>query len=434
MLASRQCYDNPESDLSAEETIQGVNVHRCWTTRFGRGWLFGRLIDYLSYYFISYFRLLALTRKGDIVVAETDPPLISIVATIVCRLKGAHQINWLHDLFPEVAVELGVKGFRGPIGYVLRRLRNKSLKLADLNVVLGGRMAEYLIEQGIDQESLQIVHNWSDSRSVYPIEGNNPLRQEWGYENRFVVGYSGNMGRVHDFNAILDAATMLADEKDILFVFIGGGPQRQWVEDEVARRGLANVDFKPYQASSMLAQSLSLPDVHLISLRPEMEGFSVPSKFYGIAAAGRASIFIGSPDGEIARIVENEHCGAFVDQSDAQGLVDCIRRMHADPGLVKLMGTNARRALEDRFDSGVAIQAWFDSIARLWGDVICPAADVPSGIALSSLSESTTPFRKSGVCWIQDYVDQSPHKDQANAFYDAGKQADTLRTLFKKQV
>ena len=151
----------------------------------------------------------------------------------------------------------------------------------------------------------------------------NELRARWNFRpDDIVVGYVGNFGRVHDFDTILEAITLhqqrakLAPVGDIthniVFLLVGGGAQRARVEHEIALRKLTNVRLHPYQPSELLPQTLSAADIHLISLRPEMEGLIVPSKFYGIAAVARPAIFIGSSQGEIARLIEHAKCGFTV--------------------------------------------------------------------------------------------------------------------------
>src|SRR5262249_23188636 len=128
---------------------------------------------------------------------------------------------------------------------------------------------------------------------------------EWGLQHRFVVSYSGNLGRAHDSETILSAIAQIERipvlNPPITWLFIGGGSLYDSLQTEVKRLGLKSVQFRPYQSREQLSQSLSAADLHLISLRPELEGLIVPSKFYGILAAGRASIFIGDPNSEIAR-------------------------------------------------------------------------------------------------------------------------------------
>jgi len=141
------------------------------------------------------------------------------------------------------------------------------------------------------------------------LPGANALRREWGLDGRFVVGYSGNLGRAHEFATFFGAAERLCGRQDVVFLFIAAGAQREQVDEEVGRRGLGNVLFKPYQPWERLHESLSAADVHLVSLNAALEGLIVPSKFYGIAAAGRPTLFVGNTDGEIARLLREGDCG-----------------------------------------------------------------------------------------------------------------------------
>ena len=135
VITSRLRYDAPKARLAAFENCRGVEVHRVWTSRFGRHFLPGRGIDYLAFYLSAFWRLLRLARSGDVIVAKTDPPLISVVAGWVVRIRKARLVNWLQDLFPEVAMALNMRGFRGSLGCWLVRLRNASLNRARINVV-----------------------------------------------------------------------------------------------------------------------------------------------------------------------------------------------------------------------------------------------------------------------------------------------------------
>lgn len=359
VVTGRQLYDNPAADLPASESVQGVRIHRVWTTRFGRGGLPGRAIDYLTFYLSAAWCLLLTTRAHDQVIAKTDPPLISVIAMVVAALRGATLVNWVQDLFPEVAEGLDMKAVCVGAPF-LRGLRNISLRAARNNVVLGERMAARLVEQGVAPAAVTIIHNWSDAAAIQPVAArHNPLRAQWGLSDKFVVGYSGNMGRAHEFVTLLDAAHQLREETGIVFLFIGSGIQRAWLEDEVRRRGLKNVLFQPYQPRGQLALSLSVPDLHVISLRPQLEGLIVPSKFYGIAAAGRPTLFIGDPDGEIPRILSAHHCGATAAIGDVGAAVRYIRELaHGRPELNEQQGGNARMAFERRFAQSSAFDAW----------------------------------------------------------------------------
>jgi colanic acid biosynthesis glycosyl transferase WcaI len=210
VVTSRQRYDDPGALLPASETLKGVHIHRVWTSRFGRTHLVGRALDYATFYSSAFWRLWRLARRGDVIVAKTDPPLLSVVGALVCWLRGVRLVNWLQDVFPEVAAELGVKIMQGRVGRAVRRLRNASLRAAARrNVVLGERMARYLEGEGIPAGRITVIPNWAEE-NVRPVAAQeNPLRTAWGLGDKFVVGYSGNMGRAHEFETMLGAMAQL---------------------------------------------------------------------------------------------------------------------------------------------------------------------------------------------------------------------------------
>lgn len=367
VITSGQQYDEASARLPAFEVIQKVAVHRVRTTRFGRSNLIGRAADYASFYITAGWRLWWLARAGDVIVAKTDPPLIMVVAAAMARARGARLVNWMQDVFPEAAEALGVGALAGPQGRLLRALRNRAMHYAAINVALGERMAAVLVQQGVPPQRICVIPNWADKEAIVPLAaGDNPLRQAWGLAGKLVVCYSGNMGRAHEFDTMLDAAERLAvTAAEIRFVFIGAGAQLRRVQHAAARRALSNVQFRPYQARAGLSLSLGVGDIHLVSQRPEVEGYVFPSKLYGIFAAGRPLVFIGAPDGEISRLVEREGVGVAASQGDAAGLAGQLMRLAGDAVLREAMGQRARALLCTRYDKSIALKAWQDLLAHL---------------------------------------------------------------------
>jgi glycosyltransferase involved in cell wall biosynthesis len=413
VVTSRLRYDDatarfaPEkiatSRPAPEEVVSGVMVHRIWTSRFGRGTLPGRAADYLTFYLSALWRLARLADRNTILVAKTDPPMISVVAALVARATGARLVNWTQDLFPEVAVAVGMRVMRPAFARSLAAVRDWSLRCAVRNVAIGEHMRARLLARGLPDAKIAVIHNWADGAVIVPeahsrvgmgmppygIEASssghgmasgvgrqsladdgmdaNPLRREWGLGGKFVVGYSGNLGRVHEFATVLDAAAQLADREDIVFLFIGAGHRLGALKAEAARRHLANVQFRPYQPRERLAQSLGACDAHLVTLRPGLEGLVLPSKFYGIIAAGRPVLFVGAGEGEgeIADLVRAAECGAVFGVGEAVALADCIQRMAADRTIAKRWGENGRRLFDERFNKPIAIDRW----ERLLADV-----------------------------------------------------------------
>lgn len=353
-VTSRLAYDAAGLAYAAEESVRGVQVHRVWSTHFGRRTLIGRACDYGSFYVSAGWRLILLLRTGDLVVAATDPPLISVVAAFAARLRGARLVNWLQDLFPDVAARSGMRLASGPLGWLARRLRDWSLRSAVANVALGERMASELTRL-LPAVRRHVVPNWADGTAIRPMATEaSELRREQGLEGKFVVGYSGNLGRAHDWETLVEAARLLASERDIVFSFIGGGLHFA----KVRAAGLANVQVRGYVPQPRLADSLAASDVHLVTLLPAFEGLIVPSKLYGIAAAGRAVIFVGEPDGEIARALRAHDCGVTVAAGDAAGLAAAIRELRASPERRNAMGARARAAFEREWNEPIGLARW----------------------------------------------------------------------------
>jgi glycosyltransferase involved in cell wall biosynthesis len=292
--------------------------------------------------------------------------MLSVIAAPIARLKGARLVNWLQDLFPEVAEAVGVGAnsvMKGSYG-LMRALRNASLRAASMNVVLGEHMAERVEAAGVTRAAITIIPNWSDGREIRPVaRSENALRKAWGLDGRFVVGYSGNLGRAHEYRTLIDAIALIEesapkDAEPVAWLFIGGGALFERFREEVAARGLTSVVFKPYQPRERLSESLSVADVHLVSLKPELEGLIVPSKFYGVAAVGRPTLFIGDTQGEIATVVARHDCGLSVAEGNSRALADALLALATDLPRREAMGANARRAFETHYDKRVAFDAW----------------------------------------------------------------------------
>lgn len=377
VVSSRQCYEDAAAWLPGRENIRGVSVRRVWTSRYGRLNLLGRAVDYLTFYTSAAWVVWRLAAKGDIVVAMTDPPMLSVVVEPVVRMRRAKLVNWLQDIFPEVAQVLGVGNSRvAGVGWrLVRGLRDGSLRRARNNVVLGDKMAARLKSIGVASDRMTLIPNWSDGSQVRAIAAQeNALRAEWGLGDEIIIGYSGNLGRAHEYETIVEAisrieamsaAGALAANVKIGWLFIGGGARFGEFQAAVARRKLRSVRFRPYQPRERLSESLSAADVHIVTLRPELEGLIVPSKYYGIAAAGRPAIFIGDERGEIAGYLRDASCGVTIAEGDVAAMVAQVLALATDASAREAMGRRARAQFEARFDKATAVAAWARLIDRI---------------------------------------------------------------------
>jgi glycosyltransferase involved in cell wall biosynthesis len=239
-------------------------------------------------------------------------------------------------------------------------------------------MRDYLLSRGIPDHKIAVVENWADGSVVAPLlPAESELRRRLDLGNALVVGYSGNLGRAHDVDTLLAAARLLRDEQDVVFLMVGGGNRMQELQRQVPLQGLErNFRFLPYQPRERLADSLAAADVHLVSLLPDLEGLIVPSKFYGILAAGRPTVFVGHTDGEVARVIRNHACGEVVQAGDGFALAQVLRELRDDPVTRMLMGRRALELHRRRYTVEAACERWSSLIT----DTLRPAMMPPQGM------------------------------------------------------
>ena len=366
VVSSSKAYQRRTALKNAGERVNGVRAHRVWAPPVRGSRLLTRGGDYLIFYILSFVKLLRILRRGDVVVAMTDPPMLDVVVGLAGWFKGAKTAHWMQDVFPEVAAELGFRSASGWLGGVLRRLRNFALRNSECVVAIGDRMRNHLLQNGVGADRISVIPNWV-SDSVLRDDGKavEELRKRWGLDGRFIVGYSGNLGRAHTYESILEAMHKFSDAKDVVFLWVGGGVLYEELKRKVSALGLNNVVFKAYQDQKILPTSLRVPDCHLISLNRRLEGLIVPSKFYGVLAAGRPSIFIGDPHGELATEIRGADCGVVVDESDPEALVEGIKYLTNNPKCLEQQGKNARDLFEKRFTKTRAISQWYDLLRAI---------------------------------------------------------------------
>lgn len=285
-------------------------------------------------------------------MAKTDPPLISVPAAVVARLKGARLVNWCQDLFPETAAALGLCWAGGRLGQLLQKLRNWSLRGAECNVVLCDEMLSYLNSEGLPKQSLRVIHNWpAQSIALLPR-----VRQS---NEPFTIVYSGNLGRAHSVESIIDLIKRTR-HLPLHWLFIGGGAGRERLRQVATEGAFGNVTLAPYATVNALSQSLANADLHLVSLDPACEGLIMPSKLYGIMAAGRPTVFVGNPEGAVAQILRTHAAGMTLDGARPETYLPALEALVKNPDRLAAMGRNARRAFERHYSAEHSLKAWFD--------------------------------------------------------------------------
>ena len=353
-------------NLTAKQRYEGVSIERAWSTRFGKKSAAARLADYLSFYIGATWKLFTI-RRHDIVLALTTPPLISLVALLVARLRGMRLVALIQDVYPDVAVALGALKSTSPLTRLLERLNRFTLRGADRIIVLSECMRDRILSKaGADAGArIDIIHNWADGEWLTPLDRRkNPFAIEHDLAGKFVVLFSGNLGRVNDFDTVLDAALVLRDRKDILFLFIGDGDRAPSIKAFADVHKLGNIRLLPYQPKQMTRYSITAGDAALVTLSQGLAGLSVPSKTYALLAAGRPILFVGDTNSETAAIVADNECGAVFKPGESERLAGLIAEWSQDKQQVRLCGQKARSVFERRFDRPLAVSAYLESFTR----------------------------------------------------------------------
>jgi glycosyltransferase involved in cell wall biosynthesis len=310
------------------------------------------------------FCLLASVRalyssRADVVVLLTNPPFFSAIGSLLKRFRGERFVYVLMDIYPDVAIRGGVLREGSLAERVLRRLARFTLKEADVVVVLGENMKEAALHSGAIPSRVKVIPNWADPDRIFPVPAvGNRLRRSLGLDGKFVVEYSGNMGVSHSFGDLLAVIEEMQVFEDIRFVFIGGGERRPEIDAFVRTKRLENVVLLPYQDDTALPQSLSMGDVHYVSLREGFEGLVFPSKVYGIMAAGRPLIYQGTGGDDVARMVVEGGMGIVVRPGDKDGLREAIFALYRDREGRLRMGENGRRALVEKYSAAKGLDSY----------------------------------------------------------------------------
>jgi colanic acid biosynthesis glycosyl transferase WcaI len=378
VLCSQGRYKPGEPRPPAHEIHEGVHIHRVPATSLGRRGTWARMTDYLSFYAGAIVKAMVLPRC-DAVVTLTTPPIIGLVGTLLKRLRGTRHVYWSMDLHPDASLALGRMSSNRLFPRFMSWLSGFVYRQADRVVVLGPYMADRIALKRVAAERVVTIPVWSRREEIYPIpRGANPLRKSLGLEDAFVAMYSGNLGLAHSCAEFLAAARRLRDRDDIVFLFVGGGPRLHEVEAAREREGLTNIRLLDYFPRSQLHSSLSLADVQLISMRPEMTGIVVPGKLYGVMAASRPAIFVGPEHCETADTIRHAGCGFTIAPGDAESLVGALTLLAADASLGRRMGERGRSAFLMTYERKLCCHRWTDVIGELLAQPVVAAQGLAS--------------------------------------------------------
>ena len=356
-----------------KENRLGVTIRRVWHTRFSKASSIGRIVNWVTFSCLAAIAAISGPRP-DIVVVETDPPLLCLVGGLVRRWHGAKLVIYLQDIYPDLGVAIG----KLPNNWLVRSLRAAFFRVyrgANRIIVLSDDMRDLLAESGISPRNIAKIPNWIDCSRIKPVKQSNSFRDELKLNDRFIVMHSGNLGLCQGLETVVDAAGLLQHRPDICFVLVGDGAAKRTLVDVVHERGLQNVHFTDYQPATRLSESLSAADLHLVAVDPRVIRFLMPSKFYGVLASGTPVLAIAPRGSELARIVEQEEIGTVAPPNSPAVLADRIVEMADLPYDFPEMGLRARRLAERRFDRTISVTAFSNLLMSVAGAEAAGEAD-----------------------------------------------------------
>ena len=369
VLTGRGRYVAGKMDAPACEVRNGVTIKRLRTTTFGRSSHLGRVIDYLSFY-LRVLGALVFGARRDGVIFLTTPPLLGFLGAIAKAVRGQRYGVWSMDLHPDAEVASGMLREGSHIAKLLEWANATGYRHADFVIDLGPYMKRRIVAKGVGAERTHTVHVWSAKDEIVPIpRDSNPLIDALGLRDKFVVMYSGNAGIVHDFDAICDAMRTLKDDPRIHFLFVGDGPRRAEIEAFAREHAIRNFEYRGYFSREQLRYSLSVADVHLLSLRAPFVGISVPGKLYGIMASARPALFVGPKACESAETIIRASCGAAIDPAEGDAgerLARRLRQLMLNAGILSAWGDAGRRAFEATYERTVNCDHFAQVISATW--------------------------------------------------------------------
>ena len=339
--------------LPSRDVRNGVTVIRVHSTVYDRARLSRRATNYFTYLFGAVREALG-SERPEVVISMTDPPFIGAAAELVARRFRVPLLVISQDVFPEIAVKLG--RLKNPLVVgVLGAVIGSYLRFADRVVVIGETMKRRVVEKGVNPDRIRVISNWGDAERVTP----QPRDNEWTRQNdlveNFVVMHFGNVGHAQDLDTLIRATTLLRDLDDLAVPIIGVGARLQELTELAETLEADKVRFLPWQPYDNRALPISAAHLHVVGLARGLAGYIVPSRMWGVLAAGRPVIAAAEEESETAAVVRKTGCGLVVPPGDALRLAEAIRACHDGAHDLVEMGRRARTYAEAETDRSIAV-------------------------------------------------------------------------------
>lgn len=322
-----------------------------------------RILDYLRFHAISTLAGLTVARDYDIILTPSPPLTIGISAWILSLLKRVPFIYNVQEIYPDVAVKLGVLQNKRAIRFfeaLERFIYQRSNKITVISEWFRRTLRD---EKSVPDRKLVVIPNFTDADFIQPHPRHNSFSAEHGLDDKFVVLYLGNIGLTQGMETIMEAATKVRHQSDILFLIVGDGTRRAWLEAELQRADRPNVKLLPYQPYSLVPLISASSDVCLVPLKRGTAQDTFPSKIYSIMAAAKPAIASADPDSELAWVVEQSGGGWAIPPDDADAMAQAVLNAYNDQASAQHKG-EAGRAYVLANHTRQAIAAKYDTLIR----------------------------------------------------------------------
>ena len=349
VICDSRSYECRTRIFKREENWCGVKVFRLLTTGFGKRRLRYRLLDSFSFFVSAFFKLTQFPRQ-DLVISFTSPPLVGVLGTLFCLFRGGESIQWLMDINPDSAFQVGYLKRKSFLGRALNSLLEFTLTRAKYVVVLDRWMKETAIKHGALEASVVVIPPWSVFKEDEPglEESVRAFKKEHQLENKFLVLYSGNHSVVHPLDTLLETARCLRADETVLFLFIGAGLRTKDVSDYKTKHGLTNIRQLPLQPREKVKASFGAADLHCVVMGSGMSGLVHVSKVYSVLASGKPFVFVGPSESHIGDLIQENQLGEQVEWGNNQDFIKAIQRIRAlNPGDHKAIKTKSHQVVRE---------------------------------------------------------------------------------------
>ncbi len=349
------------------EMRNGVDILRCRATTFDKNKLPGRAMNLASASVSLFLRVILNIRRGDTVIAVTNPPVLPYLVVLACKLRGARFVLRVDDVYPEVLTRVGMLR-PGTLAVRMMDRASRWLYRHSDRILVLGRDMKRLIKKKLPEDDPRVVltASWGDTESIYPEpRTENSFLEKLNLSDKFVVQYCGNIGRTHGIEDIVEGAKRLLTEHDIHFLVVGWGAKKDWVLEQKELHGLENLSVLPPFLAEEFRDGLNACDLALISFAPGMGGVSVPSRMYNVLASGKPILASCDDDSELAEVVREEEIGWTVRPGDVDSFVKAIHCAKADSAGLRIRGERARSAAVSKYTMEHTVEQYRNALRNL---------------------------------------------------------------------